>query len=111
MKLTRPIIILRVIHGLFTLFFALCLIELYYAAVTRQTGVLLVISVISLAIEGAVVFIFNRGDCPLIHIQRKIGDDKPFFELFLPSNLARKAIPYFAILTLLAVGLLVVRLL
>jgi hypothetical protein len=55
------------------------------------------------------VFAFNRGDCPLIHIQRKIGDATPFFQLLLPRRLAKMAIPVFAALTVIAVLILLLR--
>lgn len=66
---------------------------------------------ISLGIEGLVVFILNKGDCPLIHIQKRIGDDTPFFNLFLSKKIAKKAVPFFAKITWIAVALLAVRLL
>lgn len=70
---------------------------------------LFTLTVLSLAIEGIAVFAFNAGDCPLIHIQRKIGDEKPFFELLLPPKLAERAIPVFALLTILAILILLFR--
>jgi hypothetical protein len=61
-------------------------------------------------LEGVVVFILNKGDCPLIHIQRKIGDNTPFFQLFLPEKLAKKAVPFFAKITWFGLALLAIRL-
>lgn len=100
---------LRVIHGICSLYFVGCLAYLYYSVVYFKPNLLLAIAIISLGIEGFLVFILNKGNCPLIHIQRKIGDDKPFFELFLPHNLAKRAMPMFAVLTWIAVILLVLR--
>lgn len=95
--MTKRILLLRIVHGLLALYFILCLLYLGYVALTGKVNdTLFIISIISLTLEGIVVFTLNSGDCPLIHIQRKIGDDKPFFELFLPPRLAMWAIPVFA---------------
>jgi len=102
---------LRIVHGLFAVYFIGCLGYLYYAAFAGRLDWLLILAIVSLAVEGFAVFILNGGDCPLIHIQRKIGDDKPFFELILPPKLAKRAIPIFAALTWTAVGWLILRLL
>lgn len=67
----------------------------------QVTNLLQVIAVLSLAIEGFLIFILNKGDCPLIHVQRRLGDSKSFFSLFFPERIAKRAIPYFAILTLI----------
>jgi hypothetical protein len=68
------------------------------------------IAISSLVLEGFLVFVLNGGDCPLIHVQRKLEDPVPFFRLFLPEYLAKKAVPFFSAITILGVILLVVRL-
>jgi hypothetical protein len=83
---------------------------LYYSAIFSRINILLFISVVSLAAEGFIVFILNKGDCPLIHIQKRIGDNTPFFNLFLPPKIAKQAIPFFAKLTWIGVTLLIARL-
>jgi hypothetical protein len=83
---------------------------MYYASFASRFDLLLLIAVVSLAIEGFVVFILNGGHCPLIHIQRRIGDDTPFFELFLAPHLARRAIPVFATITWIGVAALITSL-
>jgi len=104
------IIWLRIFHGLATLYFSICLLLLYYTAYTGQPDAFFYVAFISLALEGIAVYVFNKGDCPLIHVQRKIGDDKPFFELFLPPRLAKKAMPIFGCMCIVALGCLAVRL-
>ena len=109
-KLNKSIIILRIFHGILTIYFALCLLYLYIVGFTGSADPLLFpLATLSLAIEGMALFAFNEGDCPLIHVQRKIGDDKPFFELLLPSRLAKQAIPVFAGLTVIAILILLFR--
>jgi hypothetical protein len=67
------------------------------------------ISIVSLLLEGFVVYILNGGDCPLIHVQKRVNDPKPFFELFLPKRLARLAIPIFSVITGIGIFLLLIR--
>jgi hypothetical protein len=103
------VLALRFVHGLASLYFFLCLLELYRATFTAQFNYVLAIAVISLGLEGVAVFLLNNGNCPLIHIQRRIGDDKPFFELFFPPRIAKQTLPIFARITWAGLGLLVVR--
>ncbi len=103
------IFLLRLIHTLFALYFLSCLIYIYYAALTATFDIFLFIAVTSLAVEGFVVYGLNKGDCPLIHIQKKIGDDVPYFELFFKPRVAKKALPFFAILSWIGLGLLLLR--
>ena len=110
MKVSNKVLCLRIIHGLISVYFILCLIYLYYAAFTGRYDVLLAVSMISLGLEGILVFVLNNGNCPLIHIQKKIGDDTPFFEVFFPKAFAKRAIPVFALLTWIALGLLLIGL-
>ena len=106
----KHIIGLRVLHGMLTVYFALCLVYLFIVGLTGNTDkFLFIISVLSLAVEGIAVFALNAGNCPLIHIQRKIGDEKPFFELLLPPKLAKQAIPTFALLTIVAILIILFR--
>ncbi len=103
------ILLLRVLHGVFVAYFAACLGYVYYAALTGTFNVLLLLALVSLAGEGFIVYVLNHGDCPLIHIQRKIGDDKPFFELFFPPHVAARAMPVFAILAWTGLAVLIIR--
>lgn len=107
--MSNKIIFLRSVHGLFAVYFIACIFYIYYAAYTLQFNRYLGFAVLSLFIEGASVFLINHGDCPLIHIQRKIGDETPFFELFLPKRTAKKAIPFFLVITFTGLLLLAVR--
>lgn len=107
----NKVIILRVVHGLFALYFIFCLLYLYYAVLFSKIDSFLLIAVISLGIEGFLVFVVNKGDCPLIHIQRRIGDNTPFFNIFLPAKMAKKAVPFFSNITCIGVVLLIIRLL
>lgn len=105
----RTVLALRIFHGVIALYFIGCLIYIYYAAVVGNFDLWLVVALASLAVEGFVVFVLNGGDCPLIYLQRRVGDDKPFFELLLPEPAAKRAIPVFAGLAWIGAGLLAVR--
>jgi hypothetical protein len=107
--LSRRAVALRIIHGVLAVYFIACMLYLYYAAIYRRFDTLLAVSLISLAIEGFIVYGLNHGDCPLIHIQRRIGDEKPFFEIFLPPQLARLAFPIFTSIGVVALVLLTIR--
>jgi hypothetical protein len=74
-----------------------------------KINIFLFIAVASLSVEGIAVFVLNKGDCPLIHIQRIIGDNTPFFNLFLPAKLAKQAVPFLAKITWIGIGLLIIR--
>lgn len=105
------LIILRILHGVVTIYFILCLLYLYIVGLTGNVSEhLFTLAILSLAMEGIAVFALNQGNCPLIHLQRKIGDDKPFFELFMTPKLAKRAIPVFAWFTLIALLIILLRL-
>lgn len=84
---------------------------MYHAAITAHYGYLLVVAVISLGIEGFTVFVINKGDCPMVYLKRKIGDDKPFLGLFLSPSVAARTLPAFALITWAGVGILILSLL
>ncbi len=109
MKNNRVVFVLRLIHSLIVLYLVAGIIFIYYSALTLQLSILLGIAIISLFIEGTLV-ILNHGHCPLAFIQRRFGDNVPFFDLILPPKYAKLAVPFFALLTLIGVILLGLRL-
>ena len=106
----KHVLALRIFHGALTIYFTLCLIYLYTVGLTGDVDKgLFTLAILSLAAEGIAIFALNNGDCPLIHVQKRIGDDKPFFELLLPPRLAAQAIPIFALLTIVAILIILFR--
>lgn len=101
----KKIFLLRVFHGVITLYFTFCLFYLYYTAFSQDFNPIFWIAIISLGIEGFIVFILNKGECPLIHVQRRIDDNKSFFELFFPRKIAKLSIPVFSIFTIICPNL------
>lgn len=105
-----PVLLLRILHGAFALYFIICIVILYRSVITRELDIWFIVAILSLMTEGLLVFVMNGGDCPLIHIQRKLDDDVPFFNLFLPAHLAKKAVPFFTKVTFVGILLLIMRL-
>jgi len=99
--------LVRLAHGLVSALFLSCLGYVYYCGVTDTRSIWLVLSVIALAGEGAVVAL-NGGDCPLGFVHQRVGDEKAFFELFLPKRAAKLAVPFLAAVTVVGFGLLLV---
>ena len=110
MKNKYPKSILRFIHFIIVIYLVFGIFYIYYSAYTRTTSYLLNVVIVSLFIEGLVIYL-NHGNCPLGYIQRKFDDNTPFFELILPKRLAKIAVPFFALLTLIGIILLDIRLL
>ena len=103
------IFLLRILHGLFALFFIACIFYIYYSAFTRQFNIFSGLAIVFLIIEGFLVFIINNGHCPLAPLQWKLGDQTPFFNLFLPKRAARLAVPFFTAITFLGIIILTYR--
>jgi hypothetical protein len=102
------IFLVRLVHGAISLFFLGCLAFVYYAAATRRRSRKLATVMGALVAEGAIVAI-NGGDCPLGSVHRRFGDERTFFELFLPRHLAQGAVPFLAAVTVMGFALVVLR--
>ncbi len=100
---------LRVIHSGIVLYLLGSVAFLYVSIFTLETNTYLFIALVSLIIEGILVYL-NHGNCPLAFIQRRYGDNTPFFDLVLPKRYARHAVRFFAVLTLVGIILLWIRL-
>ena len=97
------------LHTAFAVYFIACIAAIYSAAITLHIDLILWLAIASLAVEGIAVFLLNGGHCPLAPLQRKLDDSVPFFNLFLPAPLAKKAIPFFTTVTFLGLAVLIVR--
>ncbi|UCG82676.1 MAG: hypothetical protein JSW38_10885 [Dehalococcoidia bacterium] len=81
--------LIRSIHALIALVMFAAIGVVYYSAVSQEYDLLLYLALVALFIEGVAITL-NKGDCPLSYLQRKYGDDKTFFELFLPKRIAKQ---------------------
>ena len=61
------------------------------------------------ASEQGVLVLSSGGNCPLGPLLRRLGDDAPFFELFLPPRAAKVAVPVLAAVAALGAVLLAAR--
>lgn len=95
----NSILLARLLHAGFVLYFFICIFYIYYCVIFGIENAFLYISIISLLIEGLVVFL-NNSDCPLGAFHKKAGDNKTFFEVFVPKPIAKQAIPFFAIVAM-----------
>lgn len=100
--------LIRLVHGVLTVFFLVCIAFVYYSAITDESSLLLVVAVGALVVEGAIV-VLNRGDCPLGTLHRRFGDETTFFELFLSATAAKLAVPFLGLVTVTGFLLLLLR--
>lgn len=62
----------------------------------------------ALCVEGILVLL-SRGHCPLAPMLRSLGDETPFFELFLSPRAAKLAVPILGAVSVLGAVLLAAR--
>lgn len=106
----KSALLLRIVHAVIVAYFTFGLLYLYYVGLTGHVNdVLFGVLTITMALECAAVFLFNDGDCPLIHVQRRLGDDTPFFEVIFPRQFAKYAIQIYAGFGLVAVMIILFR--
>lgn len=98
--------IIRLIHGIITLFFLTCISYVYYAGITNHVDVIAYVAVGFIVLEGLIVGL-NKGICPLGVVHKKFGDEKTFFELFLPKPIAKQAVPFLGMVAFIGFLLLI----
>ena len=81
----------RIAHGLISLVFLSCIAVVYLGAWRGRTDTVTLAAIGALCVEGVLVLL-SGGNCPLGPLLRKLGDETPFFELFLPPE--RPSSPY-----------------
>lgn len=106
-RLTPQIVLIRSLHGVISVFFLACLACLYYAGISGHVTAWTYAAGAALILEGLVVLL-NHGDCPLGSIHHRLGDDKAFFELFLPPRIAKQGIPFLTVVALVGMFLVLV---
>jgi hypothetical protein len=100
--------VIRFGHGMITLFFLSCIGYLYFCDITNQVSFWTYLVAASLLAEGLVVSL-NHGECPLGAVHRKYGDQKTFFELLMPKAMAKRAVPFFGVITGIGMLALILR--
>jgi len=87
--------------------FLSCIGYIYYSGFANRIDIFTYIAVGMILFE-MVVIVINKGNCPLGVIHSKLGDDKTFFELFLPKTVAKRAVPVLGAVAVLGIVLLFV---
>ena len=98
----------RVAHGFVSALFLSCIAIVYADAWRAEAGPVTIAALAALTLEGLLVLL-SRGNCPLGPLFRRLGDEKPFFELLLPAHAAKLAIPVLTAVTVVGALLLGVR--
>ena len=97
--LGRPAKAYRVFHATWSVAGLASLVYIWVCAARRRRNRLLGASMAFLSIEGVGLMI-GGGDCPMGHLQERLGDPVPFFELVLPPRAAKAAVPILAVASL-----------
>jgi hypothetical protein len=101
------IILVRSLHTLMAAFLITCIVYLYYCKITDCIGLKAYMAAAFLLGEGLIVLVNNR-ECPLSALQRKYGDNKGFFNLFLPHTVIPYVYPSLAVVASVGILLLMV---
>jgi hypothetical protein len=108
-KRNPPMIyIVRFIHSILAIYLTVCTVVILYAAFTVRLTNLFYLATVSLLIDGIIIYL-NHGDCPMEYFHYKFGDDKTFFELFLPKKIAKQMFNYYKIFIFSGYLLLAIR--
>lgn len=105
MKILRNKKFVFALHGILVLIFVLSIFLLYYYALNNIFNFGLYVILGILFSEG-VALALNRGKCPLEYVHKAAGDNKEFFENFLPSSIVKYVIPIVVVITLVGLVLL-----
>jgi hypothetical protein len=96
-----------IVHFFFVIVFAACVFLLYYHGINDTFDDILYLASFILFCE-IVALILNKGKCPLEHVHKRVGDDKGFFDRFIPKALIPYVIPISVII--IAIGFLLLYL-
>jgi hypothetical protein len=80
------IFVVRLFHIIATIILIASIIYIYYVIFTRKFSYFLLIP-LGLLILEAIFLIYNRGKCPMDKVHKKYGDEKGFWDLFLPKRI------------------------
>jgi hypothetical protein len=89
----------RTFHTMIALVFIGSIVVVYYTGLAGTVDVWFYLATGALAFEG-IVIVLARGNCPLGGLHRRYGDEKGFFELFMPKRVARHMFSFFFVVTI-----------
>ena len=93
------IVVIRIAHALIALPLYGAIGVIWYSAISHAVNVWLYLATGALAL-WVIVVAMNRGYCPLIYLSRRYGDEKRFFELFMPWRFAKYLFVFFFIVVI-----------
>jgi len=99
MKYSNEILTIRLIHIISVLMLYFSMAVLIYFGINKELNSLTIFAIMFLMLEGALVGVMR--DRPLSKVHKKFGDDKIFFDLFLPEKYQESAF-----MVSLAIGIL-----
>lgn len=102
------VFLVRLLHGTITAFFLFCIGCIYYSAITGQRTRLLLPAIAAVSAEGVIV-LANDGKCPLGRVHNRYGDEREFFELFMPRRFSQHAVPLLGAITVAGVAVALLR--
>ena len=102
------VLLSRIAHGLISLLFLACIAALYLGAWRGRADAPTLAALAALGLECGLVLL-SGGNCPLGPALRRLGDDTPFFELFLPPRAAKAAVPVLGAVAVIGAALLAAR--
>jgi hypothetical protein len=93
---------------LISLVFLSCMAVVYLGAWRGRADTVTVAAIGALCVEGVLVLL-GGGNCPLGPLLRRLGDETPFFELFLPPPSGQARLTILAAVCVLGAVLLAIR--
>jgi hypothetical protein len=98
----------RLFHAAYSVFGLSAMGYLWVCVITGRRDRGLAASIGFLVMEGGALIV-GRGNCPMGPLQAEWGDPVPFFELVLPPRAAKAAVPFLAGVSILGMGLILLR--
>lgn len=98
-RLSKAVLASCLAHGLVSVLFLSCVAIVYVGVWRAEAGPITIAALAALTLEGLLVLL-SGGNCPLGPLFRRLGDEKPLFELLLPPRAAKLAVPVLGALML-----------
>ena len=96
----------RFLHSLLASIILVSIIVIYFSVFTNEINGLTHLSVAVVVFEAAILFIF-KGDCPFVFLHQLFGDERSFFNLFMPEKFVTPVILGIGLVALGGIVLLV----
>ena len=108
LKNKKMIFFIRFLHSVITIIMLASIVYMYYFVATGDFNWLVILAVVILIGEGIALYWYNNN-CPMMNVHRKYGDDKSFWDLFLPKKVIPGLIFWLKLITLTGFLLVFIR--